>query len=202
MELITTLPAYWPAILLVGYLLGAIPLGYILVKAKTGQDLRSIGSGSTGTTNVKRAIGGKAALVVLAFDILKAVVPVWVLKALYPSAYWLHIGVALAVIIGHSRSVFLGFTGGKSAASSLGSMLALSPLCGLFLGVVAFTLFRLTKTMSIASILTAVLSPITFYLAGQPLPYWLYVLMAALYVIVLHRANIARLLQGQDNPLT
>ncbi len=202
MELSTTLPAYWPALLLAGYLLGSIPLGYLLVKAKTGQDIRTIGSGSTGTTNVKRAIGGKAALVVLGFDILKAVIPIVALKFLFPAAYWLHVGIALAVIFGHSKSIFLNFTGGKSAASSLGSLLALSPLLGLILGVFAFTLFRLTKTVSIASISTAVVSSILFYMAGEPTAYWVYVLIASLCVIVLHRANIARLLQGQDNPLT
>lgn len=201
-DVMATMPQYWPVWLLVAYLMGAIPTGYLLVKARTGQDIRTIGSGSTGTTNVKRALGGKAALVVLAADILKAFIPVFAARALAPQATWLHVGMALMAIIGHSKPVFLGFKGGKSAASGLGTLFALWPAGALLLAVVVILVFRWFKTVSVASLTACLLSPPLFYLSGQPVPYCVYVLLAALYVIVLHRDNILRLMQGQDNPLT
>lgn len=189
------------AIIAGAYLLGSIPTGYWLVRAKTGQDIRTIGSGSTGATNVKRALGKKYAILVMVADMLKSLVPIAIIKILLPDASWLHVGMAAAAVFGHSKSVFLGFTGGKSAATGLGSMLGLTPIIGLGLGLLAFTIFKLSRTVSIASMSAAVVAPVALYLTGKPVAYIAYASLAAVYVIYLHRANIKRLLQGTENRL-
>lgn len=191
----------WVGLTFAAYLLGSMPTGYWLVKAKTGEDIRTIGSGSTGATNVKRVLGSKAAILVMVVDMLKSLIPLLLVRAYLPELPWLHVAMAVAAIVGHSKSVFLGFTGGKSAATGLGSILGLAPIMGLALGLVAFTLFKLTRTVSIASMTAALLAPIALTLAHKPVAYITYAGMAALYVIYLHRANIQRLLSGTENRL-
>ena len=117
--------------IVMGYLIGSIPTGYLIVKAKTGQDIRKVGSGSTGATNVKRVLGKKWFFIVMLLDAIKGALPV-VLAILFLHAYSQYgltpVAAAVAVLLGHSKSVFLGFTGGKSVASGVGTILALNPL--------------------------------------------------------------------------
>ena len=113
----------------IAYLIGSIPTGYIIVKTKTGQDIRQVGSGSTGATNVKRVLGKKWFFIVMILDAIKGAIPVLLAKYFITTAA--HLGLAdviaaVAVIIGHSKPVFLGFKGGKSVASGVGTMLALN----------------------------------------------------------------------------
>jgi glycerol-3-phosphate acyltransferase PlsY len=185
-----------------GYLIGSIPTGYIVVKQLTGQDIRQIGSGGTGATNVRRAAGGKAALFVLFFDLHKGLVPVILAKQLFPGDPWLHVLVALAAVVGHSKSVFLNFAGGKSAATGLGGMLGLAFLPALLVGLIAFLLVKLTRYQSVGSILASATAPFLLYLFNAPIPYVIYATVAAAYVILLHRANIGRLLSGTENRLS
>ncbi len=199
------------ACLIIGsYVLGALPFGYWIVRWLKGIDIKTVGSGSTGATNVLRAAGAGAAALVLALDILKGYVPVMLgiyLAAGHEAAggtswllysQWIPPVVALAAVIGHSRSIFLGFAGGKSAATGLGTVLALAPLvAGLTLSVWCGVL-ALTRIVSLSS-MTAVVSAVLFmHLAGAPLSYTLYVAVGAAYVIWRHRANIGRLLQGRE----
>jgi glycerol-3-phosphate acyltransferase PlsY len=186
---------------LAGYLIGAIPTGYLVVKQLTGQDIREIGSGGTGATNVRRVAGGKAALFVLFFDLHKGLVPVVLSKMLFPQLYWLHVLVAFMAVIGHSKSVFIGFSGGKSAATGLGGMLGLSPFPALLVGLIAYVLTKLSRYQSVGSMIASLAAPILLYLFGSPLPYVIYAAIAAAYVIYMHKANIGRLMTGTENRL-
>ena len=121
------------------YMIGSIPTGYIIVKLFTGQDIRTVGSGSTGATNVKRVMGKKWFFIVMLLDALKGALPV-ALTAYFATAF-AHIGIlpvvsAICVILGHSKSVFLNFTGGKSVASGVGTIFALNWQAGLIIAAV------------------------------------------------------------------
>lgn len=188
-------------VLVLAYLLGALPFGYWVVLAKTGQDVRQHGSGGTGTTNVKRLAGNKAALAVLALDLLKGVLAVLVAQWLMPDAHWLHVMTAFTALVGHSKSVFIGFTGGKAAATGLGTMVALAPATSVVLAAVAIGVFVATRTVSIASLTVAAINPVLLWWWHAPLPSLIYGCMAAIFVAVLHKDNIARLLAGKENRL-
>lgn len=189
---------YWLAPL-VGYLIGAIPTAYLVVKQLTGQDIRTIGSGNVGATNVKRAVGFKPFLFVLLFDFCKGLLPVLAVKFLFPQMPWVHVFVALATVIGHSKSIYLGFAGGKSAATGLGGFMGLAWLPGLILALTAYLIMRFTRIVSVGSMIASVLAPILLLLFHEPTPYILYATLAGTYVIFLHKANIQRLLQGTEN---
>jgi glycerol-3-phosphate acyltransferase PlsY len=198
------------------YLLGAFPTGYLAGKLLKGVDLREHGSGSTGATNVLRTLGKGPALVVIVVDLLKGVGAVVFARGFYawlatlpsvtpPSAFdlqtwttWAVCLAGLAVVLGHSRSIWLKFAGGKSAATGLGVLLAMSWPVGLgaaavFLGVVA--MFRMVSLGSMLAALTAI--ALVCGLA-QPWPYRLLVIAGGVYVIVRHRDNIRRLLAGTE----
>ena len=181
------------------YLLGAIPTGYIVAKQVAGIDIRDHGSGNTGATNVKRVVGNKAGLFVLVCDFFKGLIPVLLAKFLFPEAHYVHIFSALAPVIGHSKSIFLKFGGGKSAITGLGGIMALAPLPGLFLGVIAFTIIKITRLVSVGTMTAAAAGPLVLYLMNEPLPYTGYTAITGLYVIYLHRANIERLIKGTEN---
>ncbi len=191
----------WAVSIVIAYLWGAVPTGYLAVKKTMDVDLRDYGSGNTGATNVKRVAGNKVALFVLIFDFLKAFLPVVIAKTLFPTAYILHVVVGFAPVIGHSRSIFLGFKGGKSAISGLGGLMGLAFLPSLALGVLAFTIIKLTRTVSLGSIIAGSLAPVSMYLFHCPLPYIVYGFLTGYYIVYLHRSNISRLLEGRENKI-
>jgi glycerol-3-phosphate acyltransferase PlsY len=170
-----------------------------VVKQLTGQDIRQIGSGNVGATNVKRAAGFKPFLFVLLFDFLKGTLPVLASKMLFPDLSWLHVLVALATVIGHSKSIYLKFAGGKSAATGLGGFVGLDPVAGILLSVIAYVIMRTTRMVSVGSITASVLAPILLIVLKAPLPSQIYAAVAGIYVIYLHKANIQRLLKGTEN---
>jgi len=184
------------------YLIGSIPTGYIIVKLFTGQDIRTIGSGSTGATNVKRVMGKKWFFIVMLLDAIKGALPV-ALSAHYATV--LHdLGVlpvlaAICVILGHSKSVFLNFTGGKSVASGVGTLLALNWQAGLIIAAVWGAVTWVSKYVSLGSIVALALAPVIMWFLNAPAAYILYALIAAIYVIYLHRENIKRLKNGTEN---
>ena len=184
------------------YLIGSIPTGYIIVKLFTGQDIRTIGSGSTGATNVKRVMGKKWFFIVMLLDALKGALPV-VLTALFATAL-AHLGVlpvlaAVCAILGHSKSVFLNFTGGKSVASGVGTLMALIWQAGLIIAAVWGIVTWVSKYVSLGSIVALALSPLIMWFLNAPIAYIVYALIAAIYVIYLHRENITRLKEGREN---
>ncbi len=199
--------------LLVGaYLLGSIPTGYLVAKGLKGIDIRQHGSGSTGATNVLRTVGKGPALVVFLVDLLKGTLAVLLVRVLFPELLttfgeglltatwqpWLEMLAALMALLGHSRSVWLGFTGGKSVATGLGVLLALAwPVALGALGVFALTL-ALSRIVSLSSILAAAATLVLMVVTAQPLAYVLLAALGGTYVILRHRGNIERLLAGTE----
>ena len=187
---------------IVAYLIGSIPTGYLIVKSKTGDDIRTIGSGSTGATNVKRVLGKKWFFIVLLLDALKGATPV-ILAKLFGTAFatigLLPVLAAIAVIIGHSKSCFLNFKGGKSVASGVGTILALNLPVGLIIAVVWATITYTTKYVSVGSIIALLISPILMYYFWAPPAYVAYCALGAIYIVYLHRENIKRLIAGNEN---
>ena len=188
----------------VAYLVGSIPTGYIVVKLFTGQDIRTIGSGSTGATNVKRVMGKKWFFTVMILDAIKGILPV--LFAGYYGTVLTHSGLlsvvaSICVILGHSQSIFLGFTGGKSVATGVGTLLALSWQAGLLIAVLWASITRITRYVSVGSMVALALAPIFMAILSAPPAYTAYAVIAAIYVIYLHRENIKRLIDGNENKI-
>lgn len=184
------------------YLIGSIPTGYIIVKLFTGQDIRTIGSGSTGATNVKRVMGKKWFFIVMLLDALKGALPV-ALTAYFANAFFdiglLPVVAAVCVLLGHSKSVFLNFTGGKSVASGVGTLIALDWQAGLVIAAVWGVVTWVSKYVSLGSIVALALAPLIMWFLNAPIAYIIYALIAAIYVIYLHRENIKRLKEGTEN---
>ena len=188
-------------VLAASYLIGSIPTGYIIVKLFTGQDIRTVGSGSTGATNVKRVMGKKWFFVVMLLDALKGALPV-VLTALFGADFaggLLPVLAAICVILGHSKSVFLNFTGGKSVASGVGTLLALDWQAGLIIAAVWGVVTWVSRYVSLGSVVALALSPLIMWFLNAPPAYIVYAVIAAIYVIYLHRENIKRLKEGTEN---
>ena len=205
--------------LAIAYLFGSTPTGYLAGKLLKGIDIREHGSKSTGAPNVLRILGKWPALAVLLVDVLKGAAAIVFARWFYPWFYtwpsvtppaaldlqtltpWAVCLAGLAVLLGHGRSIWLNFTGGKSAATGLGVLLAMSWPVGLGAAMVfgvVLTIFRIVSLSSMLAALTAI--ALSFGLE-QPLPYRLLVIAGSIYVIVRHRANIRRLLAGTEPPL-
>lgn len=186
----------------IAYIIGSIPTGYLIVKSKTGDDIRKIGSGSTGATNVKRVLGKKWFFITLLLDAFKGALPV-VLAKLFVTA-GASIGLApviaaVAVIIGHSKSCFLNFQGGKSVASGVGTILALNFLVGALIAVIWGAITYTTKYVSVGSIIALLISPFLMFFFHAPIAYVCYCALGAIYIVYLHRENIKRLIAGNEN---
>jgi len=187
---------------LVAYLIGSIPTGYIIVKLLKNEDIRKIGSGSTGATNVKRVLGKKWFFAVMLLDAFKGALPV-ILAVLFVKSF-VNIGLApvlagIFVLIGHSKSIFLGFTGGKSVASGVGTILALCWQVGLIIAAIWGIITYSTRYVSVGSIIALSLSPLLMYFFHKPIAYIIYCVIGAIYIIYLHRENIKRLIKGEEN---
>ncbi len=188
--------------LLMGYIIGSIPTGYLIVKAKTGEDIRNVGSGSTGATNVKRVLGKDWFFIVMLLDAIKGALPVVIAYLfLIHYAYWgiMPVAAAIGVLVGHSKSIFLGFTGGKSVASGVGTILALSLPVGLITAAIWGVITWVSKYVSLGSIIALALTPFLMWAFKQPVGYIVYCAVGALYIIWLHRENIKRLIKGEEN---
>lgn len=189
-------------VILGAYIIGSIPTGYIIVKLFTGQDIRTVGSGSTGATNVKRVMGKKWFFIVMLLDAFKGALPV-VLAQTFANSFTdiglLPVLAAVAVILGHSKSIFLKFTGGKSVASGVGTILALNWMVGLIIAAVWGIITYTSKYVSLGSMIALALSPVLMWLFGAPAAYICYCALGAVYIIYLHRENIKRLIKGEEN---
>lgn len=185
------------------YFAGAIPTGYLIVKALKGTDIRETGSGNIGATNVKRVLGMKWFIVVLALDALKGFIPVTVSFALFGEKLpFVPVAAGIAAILGHVYTVFLDFKGGKGVATSLGVFLALAPLSMLTALFVFLMLLMFFNYISLGSIVAAAMLPFLVFLYGEG-GYLDLVLIAALggavFIIYRHKENIKRLLNGTEN---
>ena len=184
------------------YLIGSIPTGYILVKLLTGQDIRTIGSGSTGATNVKRVLGTKYFFIVMALDAFKGALPV--ILATYFTSAFANLGIlpvlaAIFAILGHAKSIYLKFTGGKAVASGVGTLFALNWQVGIAVAVIWSAITWFSKYVSLGSIIALACSPFLMLLVKAPISYVIYTTIAAIGVIYLHRENIQRLKNGTEN---
>lgn len=182
------------------YLLGAIPFGFLLVRWRTGRDVRSMGSGNIGATNVLRTTGRGLGILTLALDILKGAVAVWAASYLTGGdPFWMSLA-ALAVMAGHAYPVFLGFRGGKAVASFLGAWLVLAPLAVAAVVVVFVIVVAVTRYISLGSILAAGSFPLAVWLIlHPPLMVFAASLISGAFIVWRHKSNIERLRAGTEN---
>jgi acyl phosphate:glycerol-3-phosphate acyltransferase len=191
------------AALLIAYLLGAIPFGYLLVKWKHGVDVRATGSGNIGATNVLRASGRITGVATLALDIAKGYFAVWIAERLTgESPLWMS-AAALCAMAGHAYPVFLGFKGGKAVATFVGAFLRLTPApliaaLVVFVGVVAWT-----RYISMGSVVSAATFPLAVWILLHPPPPVIAAAVAgAVLIIVRHRSNIEKVRAGTEDEFT
>ena len=183
--------------IIVAYLVGGIPFGYLLVRWKTGEDVREKGSGNIGATNVLRTTGRAVAVATLLLDIAKGLFAVWLADKLSDgSPAWMSLA-ALAVMAGHAFPVFLKFQGGKAVASFIGAFLYLTPIPMIAALVVFVIVVAATRQISMGSIVAAGALPLATWLIEHP-P-WIVIgatLVAGVFLIYRHRANIERIQSG------
>jgi len=192
---------WWPLILgfVISYLIGSIPFGLILTRLFGAGDLRAIGSGNIGATNVLRTGRKSLALATLLLDALKGTVPVWIGDTFFGPDMAIVAG--LGAVIGHCFPIWLKFYGGKGVATAAGVILAMTPFAGLLAFVVFLVIVVFTRYVSLGSILAAVCSAPLAYVLGQIQPAELYLLIA-LIIVVKHHENIRRLIAGGESKLS
>jgi glycerol-3-phosphate acyltransferase PlsY len=189
-------------LIVAAYLIGGIPFGYLLVRLKTGQDVRGMGSGNIGATNVLRTTGRAFGVLTLVLDIAKGYLAVWLMdRATQGDVAWMS-AAAFAVLMGHGFPVFLRFQGGKAVASFVGAYLCLAPAPLLSCIALFVVIVAASKYISLGSIVAAGLFPLAVWLIRRPEPQWQLLLAAVLsgaFIIWRHRSNIARLREGTEN---
>ena len=213
-------------IVALGYLLGSIPFGYLIVRVSKRADIRETGSGGTGATNVSRSAGKGAGILTLLLDALKGAAAVALAKIVFgfsifaadggaallvnsgaamEYAHWWVAAAAIAAIVGHIFPVWLGFRGGKGVATGVGVFLLLAPLAVAFAGVVFLVIVLLTRYVSLGSIVAAATIPVFVLIRNYVTPQadFAPLLSAAVagaaLIIFAHRGNIARLIQGTES---
>ena len=192
-------------IIIISYLLGSIPFGYLIVRKKLGDDIRQSGSGGTGATNVSRRAGKTAGVITLVLDALKGSLAVLIAKGLSPNVEWVIAAAAIAVIVGHMFPVWLGFRGGKGVATGVGVFSILAPIAVLCAGVIFVAIVALTRYVSLGSIVAAATIPLFVWLqsvfvepATDLRPLMMAAIVGALLIVFAHRGNIARLARGTE----
>lgn len=193
-------------VLIIAYFLGSIPFGYLIVRVRSGADIRETGSGGTGATNVSRRAGKGAGVLTLILDALKGVAAILIGRLILGESSWLVAGAAILVIVGHMFPIWLGFRGGKGVATGVGVFLVLAPLAVLAAGVIFLVIVILTRYVSLGSITAAATIPLFIWLQhGLVSPVsnlWATMcaaVAAASLIIFAHRENIRRLLQGTES---
>jgi glycerol-3-phosphate acyltransferase PlsY len=193
-------------VVIIAYLLGSIPFGYLIVRRKLGDDIRQTGSGGTGATNVSRRAGKTAGVITLVLDALKGSLAVLLARGLSPDVHWIIAAAAIAAIIGHMFPVWLGFRGGKGVATGVGVFLILAPIALLCAGIVFLGVVLLTRYVSLGSITAAVTIPFFVWLQSvfvAPVAElkWLLIaaILGALLIVYAHRGNIGRLARGTES---
>jgi glycerol-3-phosphate acyltransferase PlsY len=200
----------WPVLILIAaYLLGSIPFGYLIVRAKAGADVRESGSGGTGATNVSRRAGKLAGVLTLLLDAAKGAVAIWLARALLTPDWginWWVAGAAILAVFGHCFPVWLGFRGGKGVATGVGVFLSLMPLAVACVGLVFILVVWATRYVSLGSITAAAAFPLCVWLlsifTGKVsgfAPVMTTALACGALIIFMHRANIGRLLHGTES---
>jgi glycerol-3-phosphate acyltransferase PlsY len=185
--------------LAIAYLLGAIPFGYLLVKLKTGADVRSAGSGNIGATNVLRTTGRAVGIATLLLDIAKGYLAVWIAARLTERDPLWMAAAALAVMAGHAYPVFLSFKGGKAVASFVGAFLYITPVALGATLVVFVATVAWTRYISMGSIVAAATFPLAVWLLQKPpLVVLVASALAGVFIIYKHSSNMQRLREGSE----
>jgi acyl phosphate:glycerol-3-phosphate acyltransferase len=185
-------------VVLGGYLLGSMPFGYWLVRVAKGEDIRRVGSGNIGATNVWRTYGRLYGIPIVILDVAKGFVPALVGTLLVGELTGVLAGGA--AMLGHWRPLFLGFQrGGKAVATAGGTFFGVAPLLGAIGLVIWVVVFLVSRYASLASMATAVALPFIGLAIGEPWPVIAFAAIAAVAVLVLHRGNIARLRAGTES---
>ena len=186
-------------VLLVIYLITAIPTGVVLTRLMGGEDIRRQGSGNIGATNVYRVAGKLAGVLTLLGDTLKGLLPLLACKSwLAPTPTQLGVASAVA-IIGHCYPVYLKFRGGKGIATALGIFLVMSPIAVLGAAIVFGITVATTRFISLGSVLAAMSAPLLVLMLNQPQPIFLATLFIAALIVWRHRSNIKRLMDGAED---
>ena len=188
-------------ILFFGYLFGSFPSGYLAGRIAKGIDIRSLGSGSTGATNVLRHIGKRAAIIVFLLDVFKGVLSILLAKYLLLNDSW-QVAIGLSTLIGHIWPVWLNWKGGKAVATGLGIFLGLSWQVGLATLGVFIIMIIFFRIVSLASVSAALALPLIMFLSFSSsnisLPFLIISLLAMILVIWRHRENIDRLIKSEE----
>ncbi len=193
-------------LILTAYVLGSIPNALWVGKVFKGIDVREHGSKNTGSTNAARVLGAKLGILTLVLDIVKGSIPV--ILALIMRADLIEnvanisnidaILIGVSAIIGHSFSIFMKFKGGKAVATTVGVFIVLVPKALLLAAVVFFAVFLLTRYVSLSSMIGAVSLPIFIYLLYGNIPYTVFGGIIAILIIIRHKSNIERLINGTE----
>jgi glycerol-3-phosphate acyltransferase PlsY len=197
-------------VIVIAYLLGSVPFGYLIVRASQGGDIRQTGSGGTGATNVSRRAGKAAGVLTLILDALKGAAAVliagYLVRAEPPiPASWYAAAAAVAVVIGHMFPVWLGFRGGKGVATGVGVFLVIAPIAIAVAGLVFLLVVWITRYVSLGSMLAAMIVPVVIHVwsyavsHADPRPAFTCAVIIALLVILAHRENIQRLIEGTES---
>jgi glycerol-3-phosphate acyltransferase PlsY len=192
------------AVIVAAYLIGGIPWGVVIARLTGGPDPRTIGSGRTGGANVMRALGPRAALLSGLLDVGKGIVAV-LLAIVVGGELWLQAAAALAAILGHSRSVFINFSGGRGIAPGFGGLIVIQPLAVLVVIPVFAAVLLITRYSSLASLTSTALGAVAVIViavaSGQSALYAVYALAAAGMIWLFHVDNIQRLLAGTERQI-
>ena len=183
---------------LLAYIIGSIPNGLIVSRVVAGIDIRQYGSHNIGATNVWRTLGKGPGAAVFLLDFIKGILGVFFGYLLVGTPFAMIFG-GMAAIIGHSLPLFLGFHGGKGVATGLGVIAFLMPKVSIVVFLVWLAIVLVTRYVSLGSIIAAALVPILAWLFSYPIEYFVFGLLAAVLIIVRHKTNIVRLLNGTEN---
>lgn len=186
----------------IAYLIGSISTSTLVVRLVAGTDIRRYGSGNAGATNTLRMLGTAWGIVVLICDALKGMIALWIVAAMTNTNGVALAMAAIAVVFGHNWPVFFGFRGGKGIATTIGVLLWLAPLMTIIAGIICLVVIALTRYVSLGSLILTVLIPIllAIWAPSHGAALWASIVLALLSFYQ-HRANIARLLRGQERKL-
>jgi acyl phosphate:glycerol-3-phosphate acyltransferase len=185
-------------LVLVSYLLGSISFGYIITKKIKGVDIRKLGSGNTGATNISRVVGIKYAVLVLILDALKGFAAI--LLSSYLSGEMLVILLCgLTVIAGHNWPVFFAFKGGRGGATTLGVFLGLAPIATVIVFAIFILVIMITRYVSLGTIVAAIAIPVSMLILKYPTGYIIFGLAVCLILLWKHIPNIKRLMKGKES---
>lgn len=188
------------AILVICYLIGSIPTAYLLVKKLKGVDIRTVGSGNVGASNASRVLGRWGFVAVLTADALKGLVPVLVLRYIYGEHVYVLLG-AVALVLGHSFTVFLNFKGGKGVATGLGIFIALAPYSTLIAAAAFGVMIYLFRMISLSSITAAFIIAVSVWFLSDWAELKYFTVVIAALVIFLHRSNIVRIMNKTERKI-